>query len=74
MSLLLCSNGSSDKEPSPVDSFAVTSAAECANTRCTAGVNLKVGLTRVRDVSLHSCSKQSALIFLLEEIARYITE
>ena len=43
MFLLLCSNGSSDKEPSPVDSFAAMSAAECANTWCMACVNLKVG-------------------------------
>ena len=57
MFLLLCSNGSSDKEPSPVDSFAAISAAECASTWCIDGVNLKSGqwLTKVKDVSLQSC-------------------
>ena len=76
MFLLLCSNGSSDKEPSPVDSFAALSAAECASTWCIDGVNLKFvqWLTKVKDVSLQSCSKLSVLTFLLEDTTLNVTE
>ena len=69
--LLLFSNGSSDKETSLVDSFAAISAAECVSTWYIDGVNLKFGqwLTKIKYISLQSCSKLSVLTFLLEDTA-----